>query len=404
MTRRVAITGVGVVTPVGVGGEAFWQGLTSGVDAVTPIEGFDCAPLAWRTGAQVRGLDAGGLLGRKGLKYVDRLSQFALAATQLALDDAGLDLDAIPPQHRGVVIGTTFGNLASQQDLNRERITDGPSWVSPMKFPNTPINALSYQIPIRHQMRLANVTIPAGITAGLEAVRYSLALLERTPDALVLCGGADELSFLSFYGAARQGVLAGPDDVYGRPFDRDRHGLVHGEGAAMLALRAVDAAPRALATIDGYGRAFSDPGEGHDARVATIARAIRAALDAAGCQPAAVSLVLASASGSVALDAAEAQALALVFGPAGVPVTATKALTGETYGAAGGLQIAAGVLAMCKGVAPPTWHLRQVDASCPVDVVTSPGRPAMISRVLVTAVDDLGGAAAVVLTRNEAPR
>ena len=278
MSVRAAIVGVGVVSPVGVGADDFWSGLMAGADRVSPIERFDCAPLATRRGLQVGDdiLDAGALLGRKGLKYVDRVSQFALSATQLALRHAELDLEAFEPQHRAVVLGTAFGSLSSQQDLNRERIFDGASWVSPMKFPNTPINALGYQIPIRHQMRLANVTIPAGSTSSLEAVRYSLSLLKRNPPAVVLCGGAEELSFLNYYASSVRGELAGVSgDEVSRPFDRRRNGYVFGEGAAVMVLQRAEQATRPLAEIHGYGRSFADPEAGPDAWIDAITTSLR---------------------------------------------------------------------------------------------------------------------------------
>jgi 3-oxoacyl-[acyl-carrier-protein] synthase II len=401
---RTAILGVGVVSPIGAGADTYWEGLLTGADGVSAIDRFDCTPLRARLGAQIQAttFDAGELLGRKGLKYVDRLSQFALAATQLALQHAQVDLDQFDPHDRAVVLGTAFGSLSSQQDLNRERILDGPSWVSPMKFPNTPINALSYQIPIRHQMRLANVTIPAGTTSSLEAVRYSMSLFGRNPGAVVLCGGAEELSFLNYYSAAFRDELAGvTGEEASRPFDRRRNGYIFGEGAAVLVLQRAERAPRAMALIEGYGRSFASLDAGDDGWIAAIETSMRAALQAAGRRPDAVDLVLASANSSLRGDAYEAQALARVFGPAGVPVSATKALLGETFGASGALQMAAAVLAVDRGTVPPSFHTGQIDPACPVRLVEPPARPGRVRCVLVNSVDGFGGVASVVVARPE---
>jgi 3-oxoacyl-[acyl-carrier-protein] synthase II len=402
MSLSLAILGLGVVSPIGVGADAFWDGVVSGREAQTPIDGFDVTPLPARTGLQVRAtdFDAGELLGRKGLKYVDRVSQFALAATQLALQDAGIDLEAIPAERRGIVLGTAFGSLASQQDLNRERITEGPAWVSPMKFPNTPINALSYQIPIRHQMRLANVTIPAGSVSALEAMRYSMTLLAREPDALVLTGGVEELSFLNYYSAAQRGLLAGRSGTErSRPLDRGRDGAVFGEGAAVFAVSRPREGRPALALIDGYGRGFADPGGDEEERASAIEASMRAALGQAGCAPGDVGLAVLSANSSRAGDLLEARAVERVFGQRGVPVTAPKAVLGETFGASGAFGIAVAVLAITRGMLPPVHHLDDPDPACTVNAVPPPGVPGMVSRVLVNAVDDMGGAASLVIRR-----
>jgi len=398
MAVRIAISSVGVVSPIGIGLEHYWNGLISGANGVSPIERFDCSELRCRLGAQVSNLDAGALLGAKGLKYVDRLSQFALSATQLALNDSEIELNKIDPHQRAMVLGTAFGGLTSQQELNRERILDGPRWVSPMKFPNTPINALSYQIPIRHQMRMANVTIPAGMASSLEAVRYSMSLLRRNPDAVVVCGGAEELSFLAYYSSHFRKELAGlTGEEKSRPFDRRRNGYLFGEGAAVMVLQNADRAGRAMAEIRGYGRSFANSGDGPEAWTSAVETSIRSALDASGLSPAEIGLVMASANSSPQPDLIEAQALTRVFGPRGVAVSTVKSLLGESFGASGGFQIAAAVLAMQHRVLPPVFHLDQIDAACPVDCVMPPGRSSAVRNVLVNCIDRFGGIASLVL-------
>ncbi len=398
MGVRICISGIGVVSPVGVGLEQFWKGLISGADGVSAIDRFDCSPLRCRLGAQVSKFDTAALLGAKGLKYVDRLSQFALSAVQLALQDARLELDKVEPHKRAMVLGTAFGGLTSQQDLNRERIFDGPSWVSPMKFPNTPINALSYQIPIRHQMRLANVTIPAGAVSSLEAVRYSMSLLRRYPDAVVFCGGAEELSFLAYYSSHFRAELAGLiGEEKSFPFDRRRNGYLFGEGAAVMVLQNADRADRAMAEIRGYGRSFANAEDGTEGWISAVETSIRSALDASGLAPSQIGLIMASANSSRETDRVEAQALARVFGVRGGAVSAVKSLLGESFGASGALQIAAAVLAMEHGVLPPVFHLDQIDEVCPVDCVLPPGRSAAVQNVLVNCIDRFGGIASLVL-------
>jgi 3-oxoacyl-[acyl-carrier-protein] synthase II len=403
---RIAISGLGVVSPIGIGREAFWAALSSGRSGVGEVNLFDASSLRTRAAAQVVNFDGPQLLGAKGLRYVDRPSQFALAAAGLAIADAGIDRERMQADRWGVVLGTAFGGQSSLEDANRERAVDGPQWMSPAKFPNTPINAMSYQIPIRQQMRLINTTVSSGMNSGLDAMFYATTVLNRVRDGVVVCGGVDELSRNAYYSCHFAGELAGlSGPAVSCPFDRRRNGYVLGEGAAMSVLEMPDALARrggaALAELRGFGSATAAPDAGRDVRIDVFAAAMRRALDDAGIAPEEVDYVAAGANGSEEGDAIEAQAIGRVFGSRSgdLPVGAVKSMTGEAYGASGGFQTAAAVLALNRGTLTQTINLDQPDPECRV-ASAERSRPASeLRHVLVSSLDRYGRAVCWILGR-----
>jgi 3-oxoacyl-[acyl-carrier-protein] synthase II len=400
---------MGVLSPIGIGREEYFFALCSGRSGISKVDLIDCSPLRSRMGAQVADFDAAALIGKKGLRYVDRLSQFAIASSKLAFEDAGLSLDGPDSYRRGIVIGTAFGGLSSQKDFNRERVLEGPKWVSPMKFPNTPINALSYQIPIRYQMRLVNVTISSGMTSSLEAIRYALLTLRRLPDAVLLCGGVEELSYHAYYSSYFLNELAGlSGEEVSCPFDERRNGYILGEGSVLLVLESLEGLAqrggRALAEIRGCGNCFAARGGQHAAGTGAVATAMRMAIRNAGIRAEEVGFIAASANSSPRSDSAEAEAISEVFGPnaSNIPVSAIKSMLGEAFGASGALQIAAAILTLERGLLPPTINLKQPAAQCSsLNVVTEAGRKHEVRYALVNSIDRYGAASSVVLGQVE---
>lgn len=409
MNPRICISGIGVISPLGIGCESYWASLAAGRDGVSQVNRFDRSPLRCRLGAQVLDFDAAALIGAKGLRYIDRLSQFAIAAARLALEDAGVSLEEIEANRRGIVLGTAFGGLTSQQDFNRERVLEGPQWVSPMKFPNTPINALSYQIPIRFQMKLVNVTISSGMTSSLEAMRYAGLMLRRRPDALLLCGGVEELSFLAYYGTYFMNELAGiSGDEISCPFDQRRNGYILGEGGALMVLETLQGLEqrrgKGLAEIRGYGSAFA-PRQGNLAvKINAVATAMQTAIQNAAIQPHQIDYIAASANSGPQTDLIEAKAVAQVFGEkaSSIPISAIKSMLGEAFGASGALQVAAAILALQRGILPPTINIETLDPECScINCLTEMGRRREVRYALVNSIDRYGSVVSLVLGRIE---
>jgi 3-oxoacyl-[acyl-carrier-protein] synthase II len=402
---RICISGLGVVSPLGIGREAFWTAIAEGRNGISEADLFDRSGLGCGAAGQVRGFDAAGLLGSKGLRYIDRPSQFALAAAQLALIDAAVNRDQIPPERIGIVLGTAFGNQSSLEDCNRERIVDGPQYLSPAKFPNTPINALSYQIPIRHQMRLVNTTVSSGMNSGFDALLYATFVLRRFPDAVLLCGGVDELSRNTYFSCYFRHELAGTSGPeLSCPFDRRRNGYVLGEGAAIAVVETREALDRRggspIAELAGFGSA-TPMAPGIEGRVEAAATAVRGALRDAGLEPADVDYIAAGADAHPELDLVEAQMIGRVFGDRArcVPVGAVKSMTGEAYAASNGYQIASAVLALQRGVLTRTINLDEPDSACAVAHAASAPSSREVRHVLVSSVDRFGQAVALIVGR-----
>jgi 3-oxoacyl-[acyl-carrier-protein] synthase II len=352
----------------------------------------------------VTDLDCAALIGSKGLKYLDRLSQFAIAASVLAIQDAGLSLEQQDADNRGIVLGTAFGGLTVQQEINRERVLQGPQWVSPMKFPCTPINALSYQIPIRYQMRLANVTLSCGMNSSLEAFRYATTLLRLHPGGILLCGGADELSFHAYHAGYFLGELAGGcGPEISCPFDQRRNGYILGEGCALMLMETLKEIQRrgqdGLAEVLGYGSCFAPAHADATTRISSFSNAMRMALRESGIEPDQIGFIAASANSSRESDLIEAQAIRRTFKESAseIPIAAIKSMTGEAFGASGAFQIAAAVLALVRGVLPPTIHFEQPDIDCPVTCTREVGKRADVHYAMVNSIDRYGAAASLVL-------
>lgn len=409
MRRRICISGVGVVSPIGVGREAYWRSLAAGQDGVTEVSLFDRSTVRSRLGASVNNFDAAQLVGSRGLKFIDRLAQFAIAAAKLAIEDARLLEDELDANRRGLVVGTAFGSLSSQQEFNHDRVLEGPRWVSPLKFPNTPINALSYQIPIRFQMRLFSVTLSAGMTSSFEAIRYALLMLQHLPEAVLLCGGAEELSFHAFHSTYFLNELAGTSGPeLSCPFDERHNGYILGEGCALLALESLEVAQRRgaqpLAEICGWGSAHASWQAKPAERTAAVATAMRSAITDAGLRPEQVDFISAAANSDRQLDLIEAQAITEVFGSraATIPVSAVKSMLGEAFGAAGAMQVAAALLALERGILPPVVNLQQLDPECaPLNCVAEARQLDGVRYALVNSIDRYGSAASLVLGRAE---
>ncbi|MFQ6094241.1 MAG: beta-ketoacyl-[acyl-carrier-protein] synthase family protein, partial [bacterium] len=285
MNDRVVITGIGVLSPIGMGKEAFWQGLERS-HAIKPITLFDTSDLKCTQAAEITDFNVKDHLSQRGLKYLSRSAQLACAATALALEDAALDLSAVDPPEVGVVIGTAFGNVNSMIAFDKEAWLEGPRFVNPMTFPNTVVNSPAGYISVLFGLTGLNATISTGRSSSLEALKYAAECLKRGEARVVLAGGCEELSEFVHLGFLKAGQLSGSkgDGIEKpAPLDRRRNGFVLGEGAVILSLERSDHAQsrgaHILAEIAGYGDAYAPAGSGFDGfEVKAEAEAMRRAL------------------------------------------------------------------------------------------------------------------------------
>ncbi len=406
--RRVAVTGVGLISPLGDSVAGFHAALAAGTVGLGPVELFPLDGLpAYRAG-EVKGFDPAAYFGDRNYRPLDRNSRLSTVAGELALAASGLADAGSRRERIGLVLGTMFGSVRTIAEFDRRGLTAGPSYVKPLDFANSVINAPAGQTAIWHRLTGVNSTITGGATAGVQAIAYAADLIRAGRAPVLLAGGSDELSYESLLAFHRAGLLhpAGREGLP-VPFAHDRAGFALGEGAALLVLEELAAAERRgapiLAEVAGHASAF-DTSLGTRAGGATeaLARAIRLALDDAGAAGAEVGAVSCGANGSAAGDHAEALGIVVALGEAAgrVPVAAVKAHLGETLGAAGGFQAAALLGALASGTVPGIPGLTSPDPEVPLAVGEAP-RSAAVRHGLVTALGLDGQACAVVLSRVE---
>ncbi len=409
--HEVWVTGLGVITPIGQSVPEFWQSLLTGRSGAAPVTAFSTEGLKAQFGCEVRGFDAEKRLGEAAAN-LGRATAMTLVAAQEALAAAGfagVEPDGGAPRAEwnretsGVSIGTTLGEPGFLEAMSSERLIPDSRWAGVSRFPASAIAegvacALGFEGPL--------LTLPTACAAGNYALADALELLRAGAADLMLAGGADAFSRSAFIGFCRLHAMS-PDVC--RPFDRDRQGLLLGEGSAVLVLERAEAArargARPLARVlgaaqscDGYHITGPHP-EGRGA-----ARVMAGALADAGVGPDGVDHINAHGTGTPHNDRVESLAIQSVFGRRAeqVPVSSIKALTGHTMGAAGAIESVASVLALIHQTVPPTWNFRTPDPECPLDVVPNAPRPAVLRTVLNNSYAFGGNNASILFGRADA--
>jgi 3-oxoacyl-[acyl-carrier-protein] synthase II len=382
MSGSAAITGIGLISSLGVGTSAFVSGLREGRSGLKEITVFRPQGRC-RTGGEVASFDAGAFLSRREARGLDRGTLMGVAAALEALRGAGLDAAERRPLRVGLSLGTCAGGLAGAIGLWRS-LRDGG--FRPSSALGVTPNAATSWLGRRLECRAPAVTFSTACSAGATALGFALDLLRQDRADVVVAGGYEPLCEVSFAGFECMRAFA-RDTI--RPFDRERSGLLLGEGAALFVLERPELArsrgASVLGRILGYGASgdafhttMPEPsGEG-------AARAMAAALRDSGLGPEDIDHINAHGTGTRLNDPAESRAIQACFGAraAAIPVTSVKSSLGHTLGAAGALEIAASLLAANEGFIPPTLHCDTLDPECPLDVVANAARPARVRRFL----------------------
>jgi 3-oxoacyl-(acyl-carrier-protein) synthase len=409
--RRIAITGLGVVSPVGIGTLAFWDGVFDGRSGLRPVTLFDTSGARSTVAAEIEAFDPAAIVGTTGLRLLDRTTRLALCAAKLALADAGLESPAPPAEEVGVALGTTLGSMSSRGGFCEEALRNGFRAVNPALFPNTVISSPASQVAIRVGVRAFNATISAGFTSSLVAMDYAAGALADGRATFVLAGGVEELAQHTFSAFDALGLLSpsssGAEDG-AVPFGARRTGAMLGEGAAIVVMEPMDVATERGATIlaeylgGAHGsdrRAYRRYPRRPERGAATFQRA----LDEAGVRAEDVDLIAAGANGSPRGDLVEAQALGIALKDRRPPAFAVKSIVGEPFSAGGAFQTAGVLGSFARNATPPTLRVEPLDPECHVDC--SPGRrEGMASCALVTSISPMGQSAAAVLARMEENR
>lgn len=401
MTRRVVVTGLGVISPVGTGRQAFWEAILAGTSGIGPVRSFDTSRYPVHVGAEIPGFRAEDHLVNLSPDTAGRASQLAAAAARLALADAGLDPGSLDPVRAGVAMGTTSGEPLEVETFDDRYVADELDRVGPEFMDRYPCHAIAAAVAAEVGFAGVNAMIPTACAAGNYAIGYAADALASGVADVMLAGGADSFSRITYTGFARLGAIA-PERC--QPFDRNRRGMIPGEGAGVLVLEPLEAALARGATIyaevAGYGlscdahhmTAAHPEGEG-------AARAMERALRAAGLAPEDVSYISAHGTGTPTNDRLEALAVRRVFGErAGrVPISSIKSMLGHTMGAASALEAAVCALAIATSRVPPTANFEEPDPDCDLDVVPNEARELPVAVAMNNAYAFGGNNASVVL-------
>lgn len=403
MRQRVVVTGLGAVTALGTGRDAFWQGLLAGRVASGPVRSFDATPYGVDRGVEVIGFDAAPYLRRLDPATIARASQLAAVAARLALADAGLDGAPSDPGRGGVMIGTTTGEACEVERLDDAIVAGRPQASDAAFVARYPCHVLAANVAREVGFGGPAAMIPAACAAGNYAIARAVDLLGQGRVDVVLAGGADPFSRITYAGFARLGAIA-PDRC--RPFDRDRKGMIPAEGAGVLVLETLERArargARIYAEVVGYGLSC-------DAHHMTGAHpegdgalaAMRQALAAAGRPADEVSYVSAHGTGTPTNDSVEAKALERLFGARTpqVPVSSIKSMIGHSMGAASALEAIVCALAVAEDRVPPTVGFEAADEGSRLDVVPNVARELRVELAMNNAYAFGGNNASVLFAK-----
>jgi 3-oxoacyl-[acyl-carrier-protein] synthase II len=402
----VVITGVGAVTPIGIGATAFWDALSKGNSGVGTISLFDVSGFRSQKAAEVKSLEGVKLPGRTEHWNGSRSVSFALAAAKLALEDAAIEVNDTNRPGIGVAFGTTLACLNLMARFDQQSLRESPRSCDPGMFPDTGVSAPACRVSIALGARAFNATLSNGQTSSLDALNYAVRFIRAGRAHTVLTGGVEELCLESFLGYYKRGLLAGSrngDRELCCPFDRRRSGVVLGEGSAVFVLEEYEHArargARMRAEFLGYGSAFEPRSEGGGGvRPLGACRAMAAALGEASVRPEQIDFVFCNANSSTWGDLAEARAMTRVFGKQAKPyVSALKSVLGEAYSAGGSMQVAASALALHHGIIPPTINCDEPDPHCRVGTLVTAACQADAKFAMVNSLGCNGNNASVVL-------
>jgi 3-oxoacyl-[acyl-carrier-protein] synthase II len=408
--RRVVVTGMGLVSPMGVGTEATWQGVLAGQPGVGPITLFDAARHSTRFAGEVKGFDPLQWIDKKDVKKCGRFIQFALAATHMAMEHSGLPITPENAARVGVIIGSGIGGFEVIEREHRILLERGPDRVSPFFILAAIVNLAAGQVSVRWGAKGPNSAVATACTTGAHAIGDACRLIQGGYADAMICGGTEAgITPLGIAGFAAMRALSTRNDAperASRPWDADRDGFVVGEGAGILVLEAHDHAVRrgapVLAELVGYGMSadahhLSAPPEDGEG----VARVMRAALDDAGLAPERIRYLNAHATSTPLGDRAEAVAIGYVFGEHAqrLAVSSTKSMTGHLLGGAGALEAGLTVLALRDQMAPPTTNLDRQDEDNTLDLVPHTARSLDMSYAMTNSFGFGGTNASLIFRR-----
>lgn len=375
--KRVVITGIGVVSSIGTGKDSFWPALLAGTSGISPVSSFDTAKFPVHIGGEVNGFEPARHVLRQNPYSMGRASQMAVAAARDAFADANIDLDNVNRARIGVSIGTTSGEPLFVEMYNDAKKAAGDTAPAEV-FGRYPCHVIASYIAVEFSLHGPAIMIPNACAAGNYAVGYAFDMIRNGRVDMMLAGGADAFSRIPYMGFARLGAIA-PEKC--QPFDKNRKGMIPGEGAGMMLLEPLDSALARRATIYAEVLGYGASCDSHHMTAAHpqadgAVRAMSMAIQQSGLTINDVDYISAHGTGTPTNDRLESLAVRTLFGDIApkVPISSIKSMLGHTMGAASAIEAVACALAVSTGWIPPTINHEEADPDCGLDVVPNKAR------------------------------
>src|SRR6202162_3755699 len=374
--RRVAITGLGIISPLGLNLQDSWKSLSMGLPAIGPIKSVDCSALRFQNGAEVRGYEPQKHFEGGKDAYIDRFAQFSLVAAREALTNSGIQLTPELRAQSAIVCGSAVGGQAAIEAGFEDLWVQGRGRVHPLTIPKTMSNAGASHIAMDMGLSGPTYTVSTACSSANHAIGQAFRLVRDGEAEFAMTGGSEAMFTIGMLKAWEAMRVVAPDTC--RPFSQDRRGCILGEGGAMMVLEPMDAAKARGAKIYGEICGFGMTADAHHLTQPTVqgpARAMRGALREAGLPPESVGYINAHGTGTPGNDPVESSAIREVFGAHAdtIGVSSTKSMHGHALGAAGALEAVATVLALYYGILPPTANYHERDPECDLDYI--PNQP-----------------------------
>lgn len=407
MDKNIAVTGVGVVSPIAIGKDDFWQAQEQGKNGIGEISSFSTKDFNVHVAGEISNFSPSVFLELKDSNNFSRSTLLLLVASKLAIKDANVDINNLTTRDIGICTGTTFSHFSSIVQLDREVIFDGFRCANPALFPSTVLNAPSSHVSIKFNIQGFNTTLSTGYTSSLEALQYSMFALETGRAKIVFSSACEALSMPVFFGFHKLGYMAGlKGAALNCPFDRRRNGPLFGEGAVVLCIEdeanAINRNVSILAkirSVDSFYESF------HMGKINPKAKGletvIRNVLKNAKLEPSQIDYISSCSNSSCDLDKIEVSVLKRIFGDNlnKIPVSSIKSMIGETISPSGNFQIISTIGAMIKGIIPPTINYLEKDPECDIDCVPNKSQKKDVKFALIISFGPGGYNSACILER-----
>lgn len=413
MDRRVVITGYGVISPIGIGADDFWNSLVSGKSGISRVSTFDTSQFSTQIGAEVKNFQPEKYIDKKKIRKMDRFSQLAFAAARIAIEDAKLDMKKEDPFRVGVIVGSGIGGLSTVAAEHQVLLEKGPRRVSPFMIPMLITNIAAGEIAIAHNIKGPNYSLSSACATSNHTIGDALRLIHYGDADVIIAGGSEAavtpLGLAGFCSARALSTRNDDPEHASRPFDKERDGFVMGEGAGIVILELLEHALSRGVTIRaeliGYGAtndAYHITAPSPDGQSA--ARAMSNALADGGVKPEEVDYINAHGTSTPLNDKVETFAIKKVFGDYAykIPISSSKSMIGHLLGAAGVVELIATILSMEKEMLPPTINYEFPDPECDLDYVPNKARPKKINVALSNSLG-FGGHNATLVVRKYKP-